>query len=264
MLAGIRRMLMRRHFIGKHCKASRRELSIRSSNFPLLKVGAVAILANLFLSGNVFAFSNSPECVRDLRGLIVPPLKHVVMEKSTMQAEIEDAANGVYSARLFVPADSPDNLDKQVSIGWVNLDVKRMKAFDVTNDPGNKVELKINRDFYTKYVGKCIFNSHVESAVIEICDVANKNAAKSETLIPGYESGREVVGRGRLQFYSAPDERCKIPSVFIVSNEKVDAHSVFGNYTFVDYFNSKTGSNSSGWVRSNRLKPNGISIEPHQ
>lgn len=114
----------------------------------------------LFLSLLMFSREGyaelSDSCKGELRQLVVPPLKGVVMKKNDIQAEIDDVSDGVYSVRLFVPSDSPDNLDKQVSIGWVNLDVNSMKAYNVTNDPDNHVELGVNRKQYKHFVEKCL------------------------------------------------------------------------------------------------------------
>jgi hypothetical protein len=215
-------------------------------------------------SSNAFAFSNSPECVSELKKLIVPPLTHVVVNKSIIKTEITDSSNGIYSARLFVPADSPENLDKQVSIGWVNLDINSMKAYDVTNDPDNKVALEVDHDLYKKYVDRCIVDASEADATTTMCNTVERQAEKSEVLIAGEKSGFKVIGRGRLQFYSAPDERCKTPGTFILPGEKVDAHSAFAGYTSVDYFNMKTRSSASGWVKSDRLAPTGLGIAPPQ
>lgn len=241
-----------------------RESSIRSvSSLTAMRVALILIL-NFAILTSAFAFSNSPECKVDLRSLIVSPLTHVVMDKSIIQAEIADSSNGIYSARLFVPADSPDNVNKQVSIGWVNLDVNSMKAYDVTDDQNNTIEFKINRNLYKKYVDKCILGARKEDVSKMSCGALRSTAEKSEILIPGDDSGREVIGSGRLQFYSAPDAICEISGVFILPKEKVEAHSEYGDYTSVDYTNLKTGSNASGWVRSSRLRPTGLGIAPHQ
>ncbi|MDR8921249.1 hypothetical protein FEP54_06042 [Burkholderia multivorans] len=77
------------------------------------------------------------------------------MSKSDIQAEIEDESNGIYSVRAYVAADSPDNLDKQVSIGWINLDTNSMKALDVTRDPDHPDELKVGEEKYRKFLSDC-------------------------------------------------------------------------------------------------------------
>lgn len=122
-----------------------------------MKFSKVALLlVSLFLFSQGGYAAPSDVCANELRNLVVPPLKGVAMNKKDIRAELDESSNGVYSVRLFVPADSPDNLDKQVSIGWVNLDIKSMKAFDVINDPDNHVELKVNKDLYRSFVKRCI------------------------------------------------------------------------------------------------------------
>jgi hypothetical protein len=96
------------------------------------------------------------------------------------------------------------------------------------------------------------------------CDEINDFSGKNGVYIPGDNSGRQAVGKGRLQFYSAPDERCRKDGVFILPAEKVNAYYEYEGYTSVTYFNLKTGASASGWVKSNRLKSTGLGIAPHQ
>lgn len=100
--------------------------------------------------------AQKPACDQELRALVVPPLKGVAMDKKDIQAEPEEHRDGVYSIRLFVPARNADNLDGQVSIGWVDLDVDSMKAFDVTNDPNNRAEMSLDRAKLARYVKNCL------------------------------------------------------------------------------------------------------------
>lgn len=67
-----------------------------------------------------------------------------------------------------------------------------------------------------------------------------------------------VVGKGRLQFYAAPDADCAMKGVFVVPNDAViaDAQSR-GGWSSVMYFNPRTGQSVSGWVRSQRLRETG-------
>jgi len=78
------------------------------------------------------------------------------MDKAAIQTEIEESGNGIYSVRLFVPADSPDNLDHQVSTGWVDLDLNSMKAYDVTESPEDRKILYLDQEKYEAYVRRCI------------------------------------------------------------------------------------------------------------
>jgi hypothetical protein len=63
-----------------------------------------------------------------------------------------------------------------------------------------------------------------------------------------------VIGKGRLQFYSAPEARCPIPGVFVIPKDEVVAYvQTDDGWTSVMYFGNG-GSDASGWVRSNLLK----------
>lgn len=64
---------------------------------------------------------------------------------------------------------------------------------------------------------------------------------------------RQVLGSGRLQFYSAPDEGCPLRGVFILPGEPVVALLQASRFTAVHYVNPRTGGQASGWVRSDRL-----------
>ncbi|MCL4665533.1 hypothetical protein [Burkholderia pseudomallei] len=200
-------------------------------------------------------------CKSELRELVVPPLEHVAMNKKDIHADIEDVSDGIYSVRLYVAADSPDNLDKQVSIGWVNLDTNSMKALDVTRDPEHPDVLKVNESKYRKFISDCI---HKPSKAVSNCDELNKQASKLAIDIPQSQSGMTVIGSGRLQFYSAPDYTCKTPGVFILTGESVDAYTSYHGFTFVAYQNPKKTSPVRGWVRSNRLRSNSLGTAPRQ
>jgi hypothetical protein len=216
-------------------------------------------LAALMFSQGSFALVGS--CQTELRELIVPSLQHVFMKKQDIRVEMEDRARGVYSVRLFVPADSLGNLDKQVSIGWVNLDTNTMQALDVTRDPDHPDVLKVDGDKYKNFVSMCI--SDVPKTGAD-CEQLNATASKNGNQIPGGASRRTVVGKGRLQFYSAPDLSCKMSGVFIVEADSVDAYTDYGKFTSVTYRNSKSQKTVNGWVESDRLKPNGLGVAPRQ
>jgi hypothetical protein len=73
-----------------------------------------------------------------------------------------------------------------------------------------------------------------------------------------------VVGEGRLQFHSAPDERCRMEGVFVVPKDEVIAYAETADgWTNVMYVNPKTNRDVQGWVRSKRLKIKGT-IAPRQ
>jgi len=47
------------------------------------------------------------------------------------------------------------------------------------------------------------------------CEALDAEAIKRSIYIPGYVSDYDVIGKGRLQFYSAPDRKCIIAGVFV-------------------------------------------------
>ena len=96
------------------------------------------------------------------------------------------------------------------------------------------------------------------------CQAIEKAADKRESIIPGYQSGRDVVGKGRAPFYSAPDRRCAIKGVFLVPRDTVTAYAEVDGFTQVMYINLKTGEDTEGWLESSRLRVNGTGISPRQ
>src|SRR5438876_12090338 len=76
------------------------------------------------------------------------------------------------------------------------------------------------------------------------CKAIDAEASRVGLHVPGYQSGRDVTGRGRLQFFSAPDANCKMPGTYILAGEKVNAYVEHKGYTAVMYMNPKTGSDA--------------------
>ncbi len=70
--------------------------------------------------------------------------------------------------------------------------------------------------------------------------------------LPG-RARRQVLGKGRLQFYSAPDAACPLRGIFILPGEPVVALQQAAHFTAVHYVNPRTGGQASGWVLSERL-----------
>jgi len=68
-------------------------------------------------------------------------------------------------------------------------------------------------------------------------------------------ANRQVVGQGRLPFFAAPDDNCRMQGVFILPGEPVEADRETRGFTLVWYRNPRTGAEASGWVRTERLQP---------
>jgi hypothetical protein len=82
------------------------------------------------------------------------------------------------------------------------------------------------------------------------CQIPDASEAAASTLA---RARRQVLGKGRLQFYSAPDETCPLRGIFILPGEPVVALQQAARFTAVHYVNPRTGGQASGWVLSERL-----------
>jgi hypothetical protein len=96
------------------------------------------------------------------------------------------------------------------------------------------------------------------------CAAIDAAASRSGVFIQGYESGRDVIGKGRVQFYSAPDRRCKMKGTFVIPGDTLNAYIEFAGFTSVMFINLKTGTEANGWVETSRLRENGYGIAPRQ
>jgi hypothetical protein len=96
------------------------------------------------------------------------------------------------------------------------------------------------------------------------CQALDHKANEHGIRIPGDMAIHKVIGRGRLQFYSAPDVACKLPGTFILPAEMVTAYATYGKFTAVMYVNLKTKEDTEGWVLDSRLKATGYGIAPKQ
>ncbi|MDN7720015.1 hypothetical protein [Burkholderia gladioli] len=112
--------------------------------------------------------------------------------------------------------------------------------------------------FMTVYAEICLASASAD------CETLNSTASKIGDYIAGEEAGRTVIGRGRLQFYSAPDYSCEIKGIFILPNESAEAYISYRGFTSVAYLNSRQSKPVLGWVQSSRLAPNGLGIAPAQ
>lgn len=112
--------------------------------------------------------------------------------------------------------------------------------------------------FMTVYAEICLASASAD------CETLNSTVSNTGDYIAGEEAGRTVIGRGRIQFYSAPEYSCKMKGIFILPNESVEAYTSYRGFTSVAYLNSRQSKPVLGWVRSNRLTPNGLGIAPVQ
>lgn len=86
-----------------------------------------------------------------------------------------------------------------------------------------------------------------------LCADAYETAQQEKSPAGGASAMRVVNAGGRLYFHSAPDERCRLKSVFVVPNDRLEVFADHGAYTEVIYWHPVTGAGTAGWVPSARL-----------
>lgn len=72
----------------------------------------------------------------------------------------------------------------------------------------------------------------------------------------------DVVGKGRVQFYSAPDRQCAMKGVFVIPGDRVSAYTSYNGFASVQYVNLKNGNIVLGWVDENRIKTSRFTSSP--
>jgi len=64
-----------------------------------------------------------------------------------------------------------------------------------------------------------------------------------------------IKGKGKVQFYSAPNAHCPMKGVFAAPKDEVlTSAQTSDGWSSVTYNDPKTGTNVSGWVQTGRLK----------
>jgi hypothetical protein len=95
------------------------------------------------------------------------------------------------------------------------------------------------------------------------CDKLDEAGEDAQNIVPDFGSGRDIVGQGRLQFYSAPDASCKMDGWFVVPGDTLFAKFTFKGFTKVSFIRmKKTDREVTAWVISSRLRENGKGIVP--
>jgi hypothetical protein len=95
------------------------------------------------------------------------------------------------------------------------------------------------------------------------CDKLNEAGEDAQNIVPDFGSGRDIVGKGRLRFYSAPDSSCKMDGWFVVPGDTLFAKFTYKGFTKVSFIRmKKTDREVTAWVVSSRLHENGKGIVP--
>jgi hypothetical protein len=99
-------------------------------------------------------------------------------------------------------------------------------------------------------------------AVAESCKEPEAGSDSAPLFSPPHAN--VVIGKGRLQFYSAPNPKCAIEGVFVIPKDELISYAeTNGGWASVMYANPSTGKSVTGWVRASRLRETG-NIGPRQ
>ncbi|WP_260435030.1 hypothetical protein [Burkholderia sp. Bp8992] len=237
--------------------------AVRRDRYAALAVGAVLACAGVLAAQSATAAPPPASCNAQLTALIVPSLRQTAMARRDIQADLDERTGNVYRIRLFTVPGHPGTPNREATIGWVTLDTQAMRALDITRDPDRPDVLKIDRRALLHAVSACDAPAAPVHGAVD-CDALNRRAQGQGDDVMGSDAGRVVTGKGRLPFFSAPDDACRIDGLFIVEHDHVDARTEYGRFTSVVYLNPHTRGIAEGWVSTARLKPDGTGIAPRQ
>jgi hypothetical protein len=115
-----------------------------------------------------------------------------------------------------------------------------------------------------KYLLSLAFMLFFSSAHGQVdCEKLDKAGEDAKNIVPDFGSGRDIAGKGRLQFYSGPDASCKMDGWFVVPGDTLFAKFKFKGFTKVSFIRmKKTDREIDAWVISSRLRENGKGIVP--
>ncbi len=99
-----------------------------------------------------------------------------------------------------------------------------------------------------------LFTSLAAFAQVD-CAALNEAAERSGVVAPDAGSERDIVGKERVQFYSAPDQRCKISGLFVIPGDVLFPQIEYKGFTKAAFIPTrKTDKEVLAWVLSSRLK----------
>lgn len=105
-----------------------------------------------------------------------------------------------------------------------------------------------------------IFLSFILSFAVSASDFCQKLDKKSLSQGARFDNSQNIYsvgGKGRLQFYSAPDKACSINHVFVIPGDELIAYYEYHNFYRVMYL-ANGNDGVTGWVEKERL------IETHK
>jgi hypothetical protein len=90
------------------------------------------------------------------------------------------------------------------------------------------------------------------SANVYICD---KLAEEAETSGIGYYPSAEakVIGIGKVSFYNAPNNQCKMKGVFVIKGNYLTVYKSYKGWVMAMYV-AKNGEDFTGWLPESKVK----------
>lgn len=96
----------------------------------------------------------------------------------------------------------------------------------------------------------------------DFCASLDAQAATQGVRTDSTENVYKVTGKGRLFFYSAPDNRCPMADTFIIPGQQVYNYVEYKNYALVMYM-AKGDRQVTGWVDKARLIASDAGVGPN-
>ncbi|RVU76097.1 hypothetical protein [Pantoea dispersa] len=86
----------------------------------------------------------------------------------------------------------------------------------------------------------------------DFCAKLDKSGISNGVRFDNTDNLYKVGGKGHLQFYSAPDEKCLLKGIFVVPNDDLYAYVEQNGFYRVMYL-TNDGDQIMGWVKKDRL-----------
>ena len=115
--------------------------------------------------------------------------------------------------------------------------------------------MTLGKSFFAVYTATVLTFLGSCTSAVAAADCQQPKAGTSEIPIFSPPVSQVVKGKGKVQFYSAPNNHCAIKGVFAVPKDKLLTQAQTDDgWSSVTYTDPKTGDAVSGWVRTARLK----------
>ncbi|MCU5771723.1 hypothetical protein N5923_08890 [Erwiniaceae bacterium BAC15a-03b] len=113
-----------------------------------------------------------------------------------------------------------------------------------------------------KILSALLFSIPLLASANDFCHNLDSNANTQGVHFDNTENVFKVGGKGRLQFYSAPDKRCLVKGEFVIPGNNLYAWVEYQGFYSVMYLKEE-GDQVTGWVEKDRLTETHKGIAPN-